>query len=75
MRKFRPAISRLKNTIAFHQVPVHLLFGKYDRVIVSKHGFRLQKGLEHLITVQELEAGHHLLQEKYKPDLLKMITA
>lgn len=74
MRKFRPAIHRLKQTIATHRVPVHLLFGKYDRVIISKHGFRLQEGLEHLITLEELEAGHHLLQEKYIKHLLKMIT-
>lgn len=74
MRKFRPAMHRLKQTIEAHRVPVHLLFGRYDRVIVSKHGFRLQEGLEHLITVEELEAGHQLLQEKYIQRLLKMIT-
>lgn len=74
MRKFRPSLKRLKKIIATHGVKVHLLFGKYDRVILSKHGFRLQRGLEHLITVEELEAGHHLLQEKYKLSLLKMIT-
>lgn len=74
MRKFRPAIYRLKQIIPTHQVPVHLLFGKYDRVIVSKHGYHLQKGLEHLINVEELEAGHQLLQEKHKSTLLKIIT-
>lgn len=74
MRKFRPAITRLKKTILTHQIPVHILFGKYDRVILSKHGFELQKGLQHLISIQEPEAGHHLLQEKYKATLLKMIT-
>ncbi len=74
MRKFRPDLHRLKQTIAAHRIPVHLLFGRYDRVIVSKHGFRLQEGLEHLITVEELETGHHLLQEKYKASLLKMLT-
>lgn len=74
MRRFRPSINQLKTIIDTHQVPVHVLFGKYDRVILSKHGFRLQKGLEHLISVAELEAGHHLLQEKYKATLLKMIS-
>lgn len=74
MRKFRPVIYRLKQTIATHHIPVHLLFGKYDRVIVSKHGFRLQEGLEQLISVEELETGHHLLQEKYKTTLLKMMN-
>ncbi len=75
MRRFVPSIPLLKQTIVEHHLPVHLLFGKYDRVIVSKHGFQLQKGLEHLVSVEELEAGHHLLQEKHKSTLLKMITA
>lgn len=73
MRKFRPSVSRLKKTIITYQVPVHLLFGKYDRVILPKHGFRLQKGLEQQISMQVLEAGHQLLQEKYKAHLLAMI--
>nr|WP_294994518.1 alpha/beta hydrolase [uncultured Sediminibacterium sp.] len=73
MRRFSPALKRLKKVIATHQVPVHLLFGKYDRVIVAKHGYKLQAGIESLVHIQELEAGHHLLQHKFKPHFLKII--
>ncbi len=75
MRKFRPRVQRLKNIIKNREVPVHLLFGKYDRVILSKHGYGLQQGLEQLITVKEIEAGHYLLQEKFKAHFLSMLKS
>lgn len=73
MRRFSPSIKRLRKIISSYQVPVHLIFGKYDRVIVAKHGYKLQAGLESLVHIQELEAGHHLLQPKFKPHFLKII--
>lgn len=60
----------MKKIISDHKIPVHLVFGKYDRVILAKHGYRLQKGIDPQVSVTELTAGHHLLQEKYKKDLL-----
>jgi len=70
MRLFRPLFAGLKKTISAHKIPVQLIFGKYDRVIVAKHGYRLQKKIDTWVSVTELTAGHHLLQEKYKKDLL-----
>ena len=70
MRLFRPSYEGLKKTISDHKIKVQLIFGKYDRVILPSHGYRLQKGIESWVSVTELSAGHHLLQEKYKQDLL-----
>ncbi|TXT32514.1 MAG: hypothetical protein FD136_1291, partial [Chitinophagaceae bacterium] len=56
---------RLKKLIAKHQVRMVLIFGKHDRIILTKRGTRFSQNLEHLITVKEIEAGHQLLQEKY----------
>lgn len=71
MRLFRPSFAGLKKIISDHKIPVRLIFGKYDRVILASHGYRLQKGIDRWVSVTELSAGHHLLQEKYKNDLLK----
>jgi pimeloyl-ACP methyl ester carboxylesterase len=71
MRLFRPSFAGLKKIISDHKIPVLLIFGKYDRVILASHGYRLQKGIDRWVSVTELTAGHHLLQEKYKNDLLK----
>lgn len=70
MRFFRPSLPNLKKIIAKHKIPLQLIFGKYDRVIVSSHGYRFQQEIDTWVTVTELSAGHHLLQEKHKKDLL-----
>ncbi|MEN9298197.1 MAG: hypothetical protein RLZZ429_510 [Bacteroidota bacterium] len=70
MRMFRPSLKHLKKIIHKHSIPLHLIFGKYDRVIVPIHGYRFQEGMESFISVTELTAGHHLLQDKYKQELI-----
>lgn len=70
MRMFQPSLAHLKKIIHKHSIPLHLIFGKYDRVIVATHGYRFQEGMESFISVTELVAGHHLLQNKYKHELM-----
>ena len=65
MRKFRPHRGMLKEIIIRNQIPVTLLFGRYDSVILSKHCFHFSKGSGSLIQVTEIEAGHQLLREKH----------
>ena len=65
MRKFRPDKQILKSAINKHKITVTIVFGKYDRVILTKHGSTFSKGVEELIKVIELEAGHQLLREKH----------
>lgn len=74
MRHFRPVLPHLKQVIRTHQIPVQMLFGTFDRVIIPKHGYAFQKNMEAWVTVREIEAGHHLLQEKYKKVLLEMMN-
>ncbi len=64
-RKFRPQLSHVKKLIALHQVPMVLIFGKFDRIILTKRGTLFSKNLHQLIKVLELNAGHQILQEKY----------
>jgi pimeloyl-ACP methyl ester carboxylesterase len=65
MRKFRPRRHLLKEMIITRRIPVHILFGRYDRVILAKHGIHFSKHAENLIQVTEIEAGHQLLKEKH----------
>jgi len=75
MRKFIPAINRLKKTIRANQSHVQLLFGKYDRVIVTHRGLSFQKGIEKLVAVTEIHAGHQLLKEKYAPAITALFES
>ena len=69
MRKFYPNLSLLKKIILKNKIPVSLLFGKYDRVILTKHGFTFQKNIEELVEVKEIKAGHQLLKIKYATEI------
>lgn len=64
-RLFRPSVKRLKSLLRKHPVPMKLIFGKHDRIILTKRGTHFSKGSNNLVQVFELEAGHQLLQKKY----------
>ncbi|MDE3235103.1 MAG: alpha/beta hydrolase [Bacteroidota bacterium] len=69
MRKFMPQLKKIKLIIKNHHLPLQLVFGKYDRVIVAKNGYHFQQEASEYISVQELEAGHQLLKEKYAKEI------
>ena len=71
-RQFRPNLRVVKKLVIAHQVPINILFGKHDRIIITKRGIQFKKGLEALITVNELDAGHQLLQKKYANDIASL---
>ena len=73
MRKFRPDKGLLKSTIVKNKIPLSIVFGRYDRVILSKHGNSFSKNAEEYIRVIVLEAGHQLLKEKHVPLIAQLL--
>jgi pimeloyl-ACP methyl ester carboxylesterase len=73
MRKFRPDTDLLRSIIIKNKIPVRLLFGKHDHVILAKHGIAFSKNSEGLIEVKEIEAGHQLLKEKYAGEIIAVV--
>jgi len=65
MRRFRPKLASVKQQLASYQVPVRMLFGTYDQVILSKRGAQFRKGIENQVELKVIQAGHQLLKEKY----------
>lgn len=65
MSKFRVNKQKLRSAILQHKLPLHMLFGKYDRIIVTRHGIDFAKKTAPHVQVQEIEAGHLLLAKKY----------
>jgi pimeloyl-ACP methyl ester carboxylesterase len=74
MRKFRPDKGLLKKIILQNRIPVRLLFGKYDRVILAKHGKDFSKHSDGYIRVIEIDAGHQLLREKHLPLIVDLVV-
>lgn len=75
MRAFRPHLARVKGIIGSQKIPVFLVFGKYDRIILSTRGERFRKGIENQCTLRTLPTGHQLLQADHLDLLLTMITS
>lgn len=75
MRKFNPRLKLLKKIIHQKEMKVNILFGKYDRIIITRRGIDFQKGLEDYINITELEAGHQLLKEKYAHSIAAMFRS
>jgi pimeloyl-ACP methyl ester carboxylesterase len=73
MRKFRPHLKKAKQNIREHQIPVHFIFGEYDRVILAENGYQFQKEAEPWVKVDVIKSGHQLLKEKNADMIVKSI--
>lgn len=72
LRKFRPDQRLMASMIRKYAIPVRLLFGKHDHVILAKHGFSFSESNPASIIAKEIEAGHQLLKEKYLPEIIAL---
>lgn len=75
LRLFRPRLSLLKKVIVANQLPVQLVFGRFDQIIRSTKGYAFARGIEEVVQVQLIEAGHQLLKEKYLPFIAGLLVA
>ena len=73
MRGFSPNLQAIRSIVSEQETKLQLLFGSYDRVILAVHGQTLAKGLEQLIRVTTIAAGHQLLREKHTPIIANML--
>ncbi|HEY4150225.1 MAG TPA: alpha/beta fold hydrolase [Chitinophagaceae bacterium] len=73
MRKFTPRLSRLQQHIRSRPIPMQMVFGKYDRIIVATRGEQFAKATGEKCRMIVLSAGHQLLQEKYASTIVAMI--
>lgn len=73
LQSIRPDLKLIKKIIYTHQVPVHLLYGKYDRIIRHERGEKFRRGIESFCTLQVIQAGHQLLQEKHANLIIRLL--
>lgn len=64
MRKFKVDFHLVKDNIYAYNIPTRLMFGHYDRIIISKRAYYFQDGMEEQMKIYELEEGHQLLRQK-----------
>lgn len=72
MRKFKPNASAVKKVIEKYKIAVRVLFGRYDRIILSKRNSFFNNNP--YVKIQVIEAGHMLLKERYADDIALLFS-
>lgn len=73
LRKFKPDLKKSKKLIEKYKTPVHLIYGKHDRIILPVRGEKFRKGIEQSCKITILDTGHQVLQEKYVDLIVKTL--
>jgi pimeloyl-ACP methyl ester carboxylesterase len=73
MRRFKPRLDIIKDQVLSHEVKLVLLFGRFDKIILSAHGQQFIQGIEEFAQVRIINAGHQLLKEKYVPVITELM--
>jgi Predicted hydrolases or acyltransferases (alpha/beta hydrolase superfamily) len=74
-KKIKPNLFHLKKIIQQNSIHVNMLFGKFDKIILTKDGIKFRKGTENKVFVTEIEAGHQLLRSKYADEIVKLFNS
>lgn len=72
MRRFRPRLPGLKQVLQQHGVPIRMLFGSYDRIIVSTQSTGIAAADE--VKIKVIRAGHQLLKAKHGRDIAALFV-
>jgi pimeloyl-ACP methyl ester carboxylesterase len=72
-RKLRPQLTVIKTLIRQHKIATHLIYGLHDRIILPSRGEKFRNGIEEFCSIDILESGHQLLQEKNAAALLQYL--
>lgn len=73
-RKFRPRPRRIAALVRTRRVPVHLVYGKFDRIIRWERGEKFRVRCPADCHLSLIEAGHQLLRPQYLPVLLPLFA-
>ena len=73
LRAFRPDIRAIRALVRERKIPVRILYGQHDRIILSKRGEKFRKGIEPWCRLTVLPVGHQLLQARNLEAILGLL--
>ncbi len=73
LRKIKPALPLIKNSIRQYNTQIRLVYGKYDRIILPAPGEKFQKGIEAYCTLTVINSGHQVLHENHVEEIIKAL--
>lgn len=65
LKSFTPNLVLIKRLLQNRETHIHMLFGEHDRIILYQKGEQFAKGAAEKIRLHIVNAGHHILSEKY----------
>lgn len=74
MRKIKPDISNIKQTIKTNSLSVSLVYGEFDRIIRHERGKKLRAGIETHCSLHIIPTGHQILQKKNIAIILELLN-
>jgi hypothetical protein len=73
MRGFRPDIRVIRTLVRERKIPVRILYGQHDRIILPERGEKFRKGIEPWCRLTLLPVGHQLLQARNLEAILSLL--
>lgn len=73
MKKFTPSLVLIKKYIMQKKIPVRLLYGAHDRMIMPERGRKFMHGIETYCTLQVIDSGHQVLHEKNAKHIITLL--
>lgn len=70
LRKLRPGIKKIREWIKSNNIPVRLIYGKHDRIILPVRGEKFRKGIEEQCSISVIHSGHQVLHSRHVSEIV-----
>jgi len=74
LRLCRPDLNKIRLIIRKKELPVRILYGKHDRIILSVRGRNFSQGIEAYCQIHIINEGHYVLQKKWAAEITALVT-
>lgn len=75
LSSIRPDLEKIRPVIKDRELPVQLLYGKHDRMILPEKARHFCRGLHPYCRLHIIDAGHNVLQPKFATMIVSLLTA
>lgn len=75
LRRIKPKIPMIKKNILKYKIPVRLIYGKHDRIILFSVGEKFRNGIEEYCRLSIINAGHQVLHEKHAKEIAEALLS
>ncbi|HEX7903710.1 MAG TPA: alpha/beta hydrolase [Chitinophagaceae bacterium] len=73
LRKIKPDLAIIKESTRANNIPIRLIYGQHDRIILSSVGEKFKKGIEGQCSLSVIRSGHQVLHEKHVEEILSAL--